>query len=321
MQEKISIIVPVYNVEKYIKKCIDSILAQTYKNYELLLINDGSTDNSGNICEEYRLKDNRITIINKENGGQADARNYGMEVAKGKYIIFIDADDYIDDNMLELLINPFLKYEDISFTSCGYYNVFLNDVLTNRNSGIEKILDKKQCEISLSRNKEICFMLWNKLFRRDILNNIRFIKGQLHEEIHFMREVCKVMNKCYYIDMPLYYYIRERDGNTESEFREQRLIALKEFDLFEKDMVIENNIDAAQSFSIMQMEFIISFYDKNKKNKQCKNQLKNKYNLLYKKNVNNIELRKKYKLFYYSPELFCWLIYLKNKIKKSNYVM
>ncbi|MDV4357675.1 glycosyltransferase, partial [Enterococcus faecium] len=95
---RISIIVPVYNVEKYLKKCVDSILGQTFTDFELLLIDDGSTDNSGSICDELAKTDNRIKVIHKENGGLSDARNIGIEVAKGDFIGFIDSDDYIDED-------------------------------------------------------------------------------------------------------------------------------------------------------------------------------------------------------------------------------
>ncbi|MBQ5852329.1 MAG: glycosyltransferase family 2 protein, partial [Lachnospiraceae bacterium] len=100
----ISIVVPVYNVEKYLERCVDSLINQTYENIEILLIDDGSKDNSGQMCDEYANKDSRITVYHKENGGLSDARNYGMDRAKGEYIIFIDSDDYVEPNMMEFLI-------------------------------------------------------------------------------------------------------------------------------------------------------------------------------------------------------------------------
>ena len=115
MEELISVVVPVYNVEKYIDKCINSIINQTYKNLEIILVDDGSPDNCGNICDEYAKKDNRIIVIHKENGGLSDARNTGIEVSKGKYITFIDSDDYISDNYVSFLYNLIIEYKaDIS---------------------------------------------------------------------------------------------------------------------------------------------------------------------------------------------------------------
>ena len=105
MKELISIIVPIYNVEKYIHKCIESIINQTYKNLEIILVDDGSPDNCGNICEEYAKNDSRIKVIHKENNGLSSARNAGLEICKGDYIGFVDSDDYIELNMYEVLIN------------------------------------------------------------------------------------------------------------------------------------------------------------------------------------------------------------------------
>ena len=107
MSEKISIIIPVYNVEKYLRRCLNSIINQTYKDIEIILVDDGSTDNSGKICDEYKEKDNRIVVIHKENGGLSDARNAGIDIAKGKYIGFIDSDDFADIRMYEIIYNNF----------------------------------------------------------------------------------------------------------------------------------------------------------------------------------------------------------------------
>ena len=115
----ISIIIPVYNVEKYLRKCLDSIINQTYKKLEIILIDDGSTDNSGKICEEYAKKDDRIIVIHKENAGVSSARNRGIELANGKYIGFIDSDDWIEENMYETLYQNLLQF-DVDISMCNY---------------------------------------------------------------------------------------------------------------------------------------------------------------------------------------------------------
>ena len=121
-KELISIIVPVYNVEKYVEKCINSIINQTYKNLQIILVDDGSKDNSGKICDEFKLKDNRIEVIHKNNGGLSDARNAGLKLAKGDYIGFVDSDDYIEADMYETLYNLIKKiiqiYQLFHFTKC-----------------------------------------------------------------------------------------------------------------------------------------------------------------------------------------------------------
>ena len=116
----ISIIVPIYNSENYIKKCLDSILAQTYSNLEVILIDDGSTDNSYNICKDYQKKDNRIVLLQQKNAGVSRARNHGLEVAKGEYIGFVDSDDYIEPEMYEILLNSIIE-SNSKIAICNYY--------------------------------------------------------------------------------------------------------------------------------------------------------------------------------------------------------
>ena len=127
----ISIIVPIYNVEKYLKKCIDSIINQTYKNLEIILVDDGSPDNCGKICDEYAKKDNRIKVIHKENGGVSSARNVGVENATGEYIGFVDSDDYIEKDMYEVLINN-LKKENADISIISNYEVYKNKIIENK---------------------------------------------------------------------------------------------------------------------------------------------------------------------------------------------
>ena len=118
MEKLISVIVPVYNVEEYVEKCVLSIINQTYKNLEIILVDDGSTDNSGKICDEIAIKDNRIKVIHKKNGGLSDARNVGIDIAKGDYLGFVDSDDYIDPDMYSILLNNMnLTFSDISTLS------------------------------------------------------------------------------------------------------------------------------------------------------------------------------------------------------------
>lgn len=129
----ISVIVPVYNVEKYLSKCIDSILAQTYKNLEIILVDDGSPDNCPKICDEYAKKDNRIKVIHKENGGLSAARNVALDIAKGEYIGFVDSDDFIAEDMYEVLYNLAEKY-NAEISSVSFYKVIENNIITIRDS-------------------------------------------------------------------------------------------------------------------------------------------------------------------------------------------
>ena len=321
----VSVIVPVYNVENYLDRCVKSILEQTYQDLEIILIDDGSTDESGLICDKYKATDDRIKVYHKRNEGQSCARNDGIDIATGKYILFIDADDYIDTEMVNRLLNPFYSIQDLSFTSCGYYNVFSDETLSNRRSNETLLLDKREYEDSLANNREICYMVWNKLFPREIIGNIRFIPNQLHEEIHFMREISKKVKKVFYIDTPLYYYIREREGNTNSRFKIQQLQAIQEFAYFEDDMLKEGNIEAVNGIRIMQMEFIIDFYFKCKKlalYDECHSMKKRFDELLDSvKGILTTERYVKYLIFSRLPIMLKLLLDIKKNISTSKYLV
>ena len=165
-EELISVIVPVYNVEKYLEKCIDSIINQTYQNLEIILVDDGSTDGSGKICDEYSRKDNRIKVIHKENGGLSDARNIGIKNANGGLIGFIDSDDYITENMFEVLQKDLRKYNaDIS--SCDIQNVneageCLKIIRVSTEGQTSKVFEREEA-LKLLLEDTIKSYAWNKL--------------------------------------------------------------------------------------------------------------------------------------------------------------
>ena len=128
----ISVIIPIYNVEKFLSFCIDSIVNQTYKNLEIILVDDGSTDNSGKICDEYALKDNRIKVMHKQNGGVSSARNVGLNIAKGKYIGFVDSDDYVENDMFEILHNLIIK-NNVDISCCNKFVFKKNKFTASKN--------------------------------------------------------------------------------------------------------------------------------------------------------------------------------------------
>lgn len=173
---KISIIVPVYNVEKYLERCLDSILSQSFNAFELILVNDGSTDNSYKICEKYSYNDKRIKLINKENGGLSSARNAGIEASQGEYIGFIDSDDYIDKFMYEILYN-YAEKNKSDIVICKYKKVDANFGMNeNLNYNVEEInYSNFQALNQLYEENNIEFVvMWNKLYKRSLFDNIKF---------------------------------------------------------------------------------------------------------------------------------------------------
>ena len=217
MKELVTIIVPVYNVEKYLNKCIESIIRQSYKNLEIIFVDDGSTDDSGQILDKYAKKDDRIVVIHKENGGVSSARNTGLNCAKGDYICFCDADDYLIDDYVEYLLNMILLNDaDISLTKNMFSN-FDNKQIEN---------DKQ--EIYSGENTAIDIMLYNipigvycKMFKKEFLdkNNIRFIPDIfIGEGFNFNVDSFQRANKVLIGYKKVYYYRRDNETSATTKF-------------------------------------------------------------------------------------------------------
>ncbi len=217
----ISVIVPVYNVEKYLDECVASIVNQTYKKLEIILVDDGSSDNSPIICDKWAKKDSRIKVIHKKNGGQSEARNVGLDNATGDYIGFIDSDDYIDSTMYEKLLYSFCREKNIGITSCQLY--------TNRNGKIGILSEKweisepfilKGEDYAANKIQELSLhSACNKLYRAELFTNLRFRIGLKNEDTLFMYDLGKVMkksglNELIIPDHLIYYRIRENSTCT-----------------------------------------------------------------------------------------------------------
>lgn len=211
---KFSIIVPVYNIENYIEKCITSILNQNYNNYEIIIVNDGSTDNSVKIVDE--IKSDKIKLVNKKNGGLSSARNEGLKYAIGDYIWFIGGDDYIEKDALKILNNYLLEdnYDVISFR---YYRVYKE----NKTLQIDKmdIKDKRQYPL-------VNTSAWGKIYRRDFFvnNNFQFTEGKIYEDLSLIPFIMCKAEKVKFIEEPLYNYIYRTDSimNPTGKFKENR---------------------------------------------------------------------------------------------------
>lgn len=221
MKEKplISIIVPVYNVEKYLDRCIKSILQQTFKDFELILVDDGSTDGSEAICNQYRDIDNRIKVIHKENGGLSSARNAGLDIARGMYIGFVDSDDYINNKMYEILLDELIK-NDSDLSICKLVRVRDDYKVDNKKVKIvEKNYNNLEALEELYRSNSVDFIVaWNKLYKSEILRDIRYPIGKKYEDEFVIH---KILNKCKrvtYINQEMYYYYQRENSIINSKF-------------------------------------------------------------------------------------------------------
>jgi glycosyltransferase involved in cell wall biosynthesis len=249
MNPKISIIVPVYNIELYIKKCLDSIIVQTFSNIEIIVINDGSTDNSGKICEEYAKKDHRIKVVHKEYGGVSSVRNIGIEAAKGEFIGFVDGDDCIDKDMYQVLYQLCIETQsDISICKLGRQ---IKGELTNRSE--EKIyikeMDNLEAMSQLFKGVLYRFSLCNKLFKKTCLENIQFPEGRIHEDLATTYKFFANSNKAVFTNYMGYIYIKRENSILTSKFNSKRLDAFIGWDeillfMLEKYPTLFNEVTA-----------------------------------------------------------------------------
>lgn len=226
-EELISVVVPIYNVEKYLRLCLDSLLVQTYTNFEVLMINDGSLDDSANICKEYLTKDRRFQYFEKENGGSSDTRNYGVEHSKGEYITFVDSDDWLKETFLadlyeaitrtgaDIALSTYVKYDDsqsvynIPIIGEYYERIWMSDEFIRE-------LPKLEMEDNSYSNP------WAKLFKRELFRTIRFPKGKLIEDTRTNIKLFLESSRLVYINKCLYFY-RIRGGSVIQTITEKLL--------------------------------------------------------------------------------------------------
>lgn len=256
----ISVIVPVYNIEEYLPKCIESVLMQTYKSFELILVDDGSTDNSGKICDEYAAMDSRIIVIHKLNGGQSSARNIGIDIARGEWISFVDGDDWIEPEMYQDMLS--IAESDDDFICCSHYDVYDGDrnMTYNSTSVVNRFSKKQIFDELFSSNHLIRFEAWNKLFRRSVINEIRFKEGQLYEEVYFDRMVFLRSRQCVCLDIPYYNYRRRRIGSTATFFNEKKMFIFDELIEFSQDLLELGLTSAADACILYAFETALSFF-------------------------------------------------------------
>ncbi len=206
MEDLITVVVPIYNVEQYLKRCVDSIINQTYKNLEIILIDDGSPDNCGLICDEYASKDSRIRVIHKQNGGLSDARNVGIKSATGKYITFIDSDDYITLDYIEYLYNLIKKY-NVKLSICSV-NIVWGEAKPDENTNLkDELLDTKSAYENLLFHKGIDVCAPAKLYLTELWQNFEFPKGKVYEDTAVIYKLLESANSVSFGNKKCYYYI------------------------------------------------------------------------------------------------------------------
>ncbi|MBV5315067.1 MAG: glycosyltransferase [Prolixibacteraceae bacterium] len=261
----ISVIVPIYKVEPYLKRCVDSILSQTYQNLEIILVDDGSPDNCGQICDDLAKTDSRIKVIHKPNGGLSDARNAGLEIAKGELIGFVDSDDFIHPDMYKDLLDQ-IKKNNADIAQCSFIRV----------TGDEKIPSNEPENLRIVSNLEALeyiytpycvdfIVAWNKLYKKELFKDLRFPKSKIHEDEFTTYKLFYRSKKIALIDRKYYYYFQSPNSIIRSSFSVKKLDyaeAMEERIAFFK----ENKLDAF--YALAQKKYalwLLNFYYRNYK--------------------------------------------------------
>lgn len=318
----ISIIVPIYNVEQYLDKCITSIVNQTYKNLEIILVDDGSTDKCSNISDKWALDDNRIKVIHKENGGLSDARNTGLEIATGKYIGFVDSDDFISKYFVEILYKNLVNTQS-DLIQCSHLTVdedYLGvEELINENLSI-KIYNTKEALGLLIEEERINQVVWNKLYKKELLQEIHFEYNKLNEDEFFTYQIFAKCKKISYVDLPLYYYLIRNQSIMRKQYSIKRLDGL-EAKFLRYEFLKENYYDLGSLAKKNLIFFIIYCYQmvltiNNKKEKKQAEKIIRGY---FKEVINDhiaMELNFKEKVWIIMMKISIkWTARLRNKLK------
>ena len=254
MNKKISIIVPIYNMEQYLERCLLSLIHQDYQNLEIILINDGSTDNSINICNKYKKIDNRIIVINKAHSGLSDTRNIGIKKATGDYIGFVDSDDYIDKDMFKNLIEGAEKYK-CEISMCDLVETYNPNETAKRNPLNYIKMNKKQALEQLLYDKNIGNYVIDKLFSKNFFDNISFPIGKLYEDISTTYKLFIKANNIIYIPTTMYYYYQRSDSIVNNITRESILDYINA--VFERYYDLKNNYNFSNLYTVYSLVNVV----------------------------------------------------------------
>jgi len=315
-KEKISVIVPVYNVEAYLDRCVYSILNQTYQNLEIILIDDGSTDTSPAKCDAYAAKDGRIKVLHKPNGGLSDARNAGLALAEGTYIGYVDSDDWIEPDMYASLYRACVD-NHAQLAVCRYFEEYKDRTKAGGNGTVVPLTREELLKIYISGHEEyvIYNSVWSKLFQRELVEGMQFPKGRNSEDIMYTTRAFCRLNRAVYLDRCLYHYVLDRDGSIMNASRAERMFGdelpfWREHIACIRKMVSPRMADlAAYAFERRLLFYYIDA--KNSKNKETASRLvaeiradREEMDRIYDSGMVSRGDRLRRKLFLFSPALY-----------------
>lgn len=319
-KDKISVVVPIYNVEKYLERCINSIINQTYKNLEIILVDDGSTDNSGKIADKYKKIDSRIKVIHKTNGGLSDARNKGIRIASGKYISFIDSDDYIAEDMISYLYK-LIKDNNSEISICNFQQFSSIEEINDSKdfnideSNIYNYTGVEMLQILLKGNISYGDYAWNKLYLLSLFNNIQYPIGKKMEDIGTTYKLYFNSKKVTIGTEKKYFYYKRNDSilgkNDIKVYQDKLELSIERIEWLQKRNVKLDYTD----YNIDLINKIIELYRNNNNIDSKKYFYEKKYDLLLDKLLKSIKIFNKVSLKQYMKIIITHAII---KFKKNN---
>lgn len=302
MNELISVIIPAYNVEKYIDRCMETVVGQTYKNLEIILVDDGATDSTPALCDNWAKKDSRINVIHKDNGGLSNARNVGLEHATGDYIAFIDSDDWIELDMYEYLLNLIKSY-GVEVAFCDFVRKKSKSKISNKREQVvirkDRDLDRYFYRIDGGKSS---YAVWCGLYKADAIKGIKFIEKEINEDVLFRYEVYKNVRSIVFSNQCKYNYFVNSEGITMGS------LSKKDFSLFRIwDYIVEQEMDGSNyewaklnriraTYTLYVKGLISGNKDVEKEILSCwKDEIKDNYSVLF--NSNMLDVKRKIILF------------------------
>lgn len=285
MKDLVSVIVPVYKVEKYLDKCVKSIISQTYKNLEIILVDDGSPDVCGKMCDDYAKIDKRIKVIHKENGGLSSARNTGIDVCKGEYIAFADSDDWVEPKFIELMLEKQKQY-DVDFVCCSVKDVIekTGEEIPNIPVSEDKILEGNEIIAQYyQKYSTILTVAWNKLYKREIFKSLRYPLGRIYEDTAIILNVLNLCKKIVIVPDMLYNYLKRENSIMRAKISEQKINSIADNFSDRIEFLIENNYKQYLSQEITRRTCDFGWLYRTCGEKDTKKQIKSKFKPLWKK--------------------------------------
>lgn len=323
LEDLISVIVPVFNVNRYLKKCVDSITSQSFSNLEIIIVDDGSTDDSGKIADELQQNDGRIRVFHKPNGGLSSARNFGIDVAKGRYLAFVDSDDYLEHDFLKELYCE-LKYNNAEISICGVNYVLENGKRYEKHNKGKRIkMNFREAFQDMCCGNNFDMAVWNKLFDASLFSNIRFPVGKLSEDYYILYKLIEKANVISFTPLHLYNYLQRKNSISNNkkinfdflyaaleqlEYIEKKYKELYEYALFATcssyltvyDFHLKSKVKPTQNFVRESKNYI---------NKNLKYLIERKFNFPDKK-------RFQFRLFVFSKKLYDLVFITYRKVRR-----